>query len=229
MRNWYRGSLIAVGVLTLAGCATQPAAVNPAQAVALLQSGQPLLHCREACVASWQRAAPQAAQLDTAARWADLAALVESSDYQDDLSLYYLGRAAEGLGYRGAAASYYRQSTYLSGTAISCRWLSRSCGGVELPRAALLRLTAIEHTLNPPRNPRARAVVPQPVPPPSAPREAVQPVAAEPRYASPAPAAAPAPAPPGVPPPPAYLMPPPAPRPSAQPPSDYIEPPPAVR
>ena len=32
-----------------------------------------------------------------------LAALVMRIGYQDDLSLYYLGRAAEGMGYRAPA------------------------------------------------------------------------------------------------------------------------------
>ncbi len=40
--------------------------------------------------------------------------------YQDDLSLFYLGRAAEGLGFTAGAAAYYQQSKELSGTAIGC-------------------------------------------------------------------------------------------------------------
>ena len=121
MRRWCCQSLIALGALTLAGCATQPPApsIPSARAVALLETGEPLLRCREACVAAWQRAAPDAAALDAASRWVDLAVLVENTDYQDDLSLYYLGRAAEGLNFPGAAASYYRQSTYLSPTTIA--------------------------------------------------------------------------------------------------------------
>lgn len=147
MRVRHYAGLVGLGCLVLAGCAAQPAAVTPAEAVAQLRTGRPLLTCREACLVAWQRAEPQAVQLAVGARWADLAALALRIGYQDDLSLYYLGRAAEGLGYPRAAASYYRQSSALSGTSISCRNLSRMCGGMIFPRAALLRLAALERNL----------------------------------------------------------------------------------
>jgi len=69
------------------------------------------------------------------------------TEYQDDLSLYYLGRAAEGLGFYSAAVSYYRQSMELSGTSISCTNLSRLCGGVPLPTDAARRLSIAQQLL----------------------------------------------------------------------------------
>src|SRR5438045_1322661 len=81
------------------------AAVTPQQALASVQTGQPLLSCREPCLAAWQAAQPQAAQLAAGRHWGDLAALVLGVGYEDDLSLYYLGNAAEGIGYPAAAAS----------------------------------------------------------------------------------------------------------------------------
>ena len=95
-------------------------------------------------MADWRRAQPDATQLDAAAQWSELAALVITINYQDDLTLYYLARAAEGLGYPTAAASYYRQSTYISGTSLSCQYESGVCGGVVLPDAALVRIEALE-------------------------------------------------------------------------------------
>jgi hypothetical protein len=217
----YCGILMALGWLLLGGCVPQPATVGPAAAVARLRTGAPLLRCREPCLALWRQAQPQAAQLAAAGRWADLAALVESTDYQDDLALYYLGLAAERLGYPGAAASYYRQSTYVTGTSLGCRYLSRDCGGQVFPRAALLRLAAIERGLI--YRPRHRHV---------APRETPGPVELEtmppPEAVAPTPAAAPPPpaeAETALPPPP----PPPAAAPRGPPGSEYIEPPPAVR
>ena len=103
------------------GCAEQHATVKPAETLALLQAGRPLLTCREPCLAEWRRAQPQAAQLDAGKRWQDLALLLARIGYQDDLSLYYLGRAAEGLGYRPAAAAYYRQSTEISRHPVACQ------------------------------------------------------------------------------------------------------------
>jgi hypothetical protein len=142
-------ALIGLACLGLAGCAGR--SIKPADALAQLSAARPVLTCREPCLAEWQRTQPQAAQLEAAGRSQELAVLVMQVGYQDDLSLYYLGRAAEGLGYRAAAATYYRQSTQLSGTSIACQHLSRQCGGVALPRMASLRLAAVERMLNPPR------------------------------------------------------------------------------
>ncbi len=156
MRRWYYQGLVAWACLALVGCAERADTVKPAETLAQLRAGRPLLTCREPCLAEWRRAQPQAAQLDAGTRWQDLAMLLTRIGYQDDLSLYYLGRAAEGLGSREAAASYYRQSTQLSGTSGSCQSLSRVCGGVALPRAATLRVAAVERELNRPGRGEAR-------------------------------------------------------------------------
>jgi hypothetical protein len=215
MADRCRGRLLVLGCLALAACAT-PHPVSPADTVAL-RTGEPLLRCRQECLAAWRRAEPQAAELDAAGRWSDLAALVESVGYQDDLSLYYLGRAAEGLRYPAAAASYYRQSTTLSGTSISCLNLSRLCAGIELPQAALQRLAAIDRALTrrrprhlqstgrPPLGPEAAPAEAEPEPPITG--EALAPVPGEP------------PAPPPPPPPPIHR---------GLPASEYVEPPPAA-
>jgi hypothetical protein len=225
MRRWYYQGLIArvlIGLACLvpAGCADQRGSITPAQSLALLPTGRPVLSCREACLAEWQRAQPQAAQLDAGRRSQELAALVMRIGYQDDLSLFYLGRAAEGMGYRAAAASYYRQSTQLSGTSISCQYLSRQCGGVALPGASLSRVAALERMVSSPR-PRRTGPASQG---PGAPGVPEAPEAAE---AAPVELAEPAPSP--VPPP----VPSPAARPVSRPggpaPFDYIEPPPAAR
>lgn len=218
MHSWRLVALFGSACLLLAGCAGRFASVTPTQAVAELVTGRPLLSCREPCLAAWQSAEPQAAALAAAARWRELTVLVLRVGYQDDLTLYYLGRSAEGIGYPGAAASYYRQSIQLSGTSISCRYLSRMCGGINLPHEASLRLAAIDRELSR-RTRRVRR--PRPAP---APGEAAEPVAGEasaPPAGEAAPAggeaAAPAPAPTPAPPPP--------PPPHS---SDYIEPPPIV-
>src|SRR3954451_8536791 len=143
MRKLCCWSLAATIGLVLTGCVQHSPAVDPAAAVAQLSTGAPLLRCRTDCVAEWRRAQPDAAQLDAAGRWSELAALVITISYQDDLTLYYLARAAEGLGYPTAAASYYRQSTYISGTSLSCQHQSGVCGGVVLPDVALARIEAL--------------------------------------------------------------------------------------
>lgn len=235
--NRHRGGLSALGglllgCLALGGCIGQSAAPTPAQAVALLQSGRPLLSCRQPCLAAWQQAQPQAAQLASLARWAELAALVLRVGYQDDLTLYYLGEAAEGIGNSGAAAGFYRDSIELSGTVNACRYLSRMCGGVALPRAAQLRLAAIDRALNrryrpPERGPRRLAPA-EPAPgeiAPPAPGETAPPAPGD--AGPPPPAEATPPLPLAAPPPPP--LPPRGTSPAAPHASDYIEPPPSAR
>jgi hypothetical protein len=199
-------TLIRLACLVPAGCSDQVGSIQPADALALLSTGRPVLGCRQPCLAEWQRAQPQAAQLDAGRRSQDLAVLVMRIGYQDDLSLYYLGRAAEGLGYRGAAASYYRQSMQLSGTSISCQVLSRQCGGVVLPSAAAVRVAAIDRLSRPPR-PRRTGPAPQ------------EPEAPEPPEAAAGAVETPVPSPTSSP----------ASIPGAPAAFEYIEPPPAVR
>lgn len=203
-----RLALVGLGCLMATGCVQQPAPLTPAQTLALLQTGQPLLSCREPCLASWQQAEPQAAQLARGARWQDLAVLLLGVRYEDDLTVYYLGRAAEGLGYRRAALNYYRQSAELSRTPASCRLLSRLCDGVVLPRAATLRVAAIEREFRRRRPQRVEPAPPVELAPAQATSEGAVPVPA-----APLPAAAP----------------PPPPGPPAPPVSEYIEPPPIAR
>lgn len=149
-----RGILLGLVSLILANCgAVEPqgrlAHSEKAELLARLQLGQPVLDCREACLSGWKRIQPDAARLDAAANWDELAVLVMRSGYQDDLSLYYLGKAAEGRGFYAAAASYYRQSMQISGTSGSCMNLSILCGGVTLPKAASEHLAEAERFLIP--------------------------------------------------------------------------------
>jgi hypothetical protein len=181
--------------------------------LARLQLGQQVLDCREPCLEAWRRAQPQAARLDAAAKWDDLAVLVMRTGYQDDLALYYLGRAAGGRGAYTAAAGYYRESIRLSGTSGSCLKLSHLCAGLRFPQAAAERLTAAErHLAQPKKRTRQPAAISRPASEPAASTEtqAAEPTA---NAASPEPAAAP----------------PTASAPDTAAASDYIEPPPASR
>lgn len=230
MCKWYCGLFVAMVCLMAAGCAEQAPTITPADAAARVQTGRALLSCRDACLAEWRRLQPQAAQLDAAARWPELAAAVLGVGYEDDLSLYYLGRAAEGLGYPGAAASYYRQSLRLSGTAASCQYLSRICGGVILPRAAGVRLAAIDRRIYAPARRRVAPGPVRPETPAEPPAEAIAPVpigtappweaAAAPAMVAPEPSAS-------ISAPPAPTPAPPPSAPTRAPASEFIEPPPA--
>jgi hypothetical protein len=252
MRYWFCGILLGLAGVVGSACTPQPS-ITPSEAVGMVRTGRPLLSCRESCLNEWRRVEPQAQQYAAAGRWDELAAAVLRVGYQDDLTEFYLARAAEGLGYPGAAAGYYRRSLDLSGTTIGCANLSRQCGGVALPRTALMRLAAIDQQLDRgprrPRSPRRPEQGPGEPPAPPGPSDSAAPSELSP---PPTDAAAPVPSPPAPAPsfaPPGPVFGPPAPSvaPSAQatapaapkpvpagprsppPGSDYIEPPPLPR
>jgi hypothetical protein len=204
--------LLGLGGMLLAGCGEQHSSANPDNGLVLMQTGAPILGCRDACLADWRREQPQAQLLDAAGQWRDLATLVIRVGYQDDLSLYYLGRAAEGLGFAAGAAGYYGQSTQLSGTAIACANLSRQCGGLIFPRAASSRLAAV--TLQIERSRHAPPAAPPGKPVPASSEGVATGSATSNETLPPAPAPALAPSPPPTRPPDT---------------KDYIEPPPAPR
>jgi hypothetical protein len=121
MRDWFR--LISIGAAvsaTLIGCAMQNANVPPAQLMSELQAGQPMLDCRTDCGFAWGDNRQKAAVLDAAGRWQELALLVMQIGYMNDLTYYYLGHAAENLGYLQSAQKYYRIAEKLSVTQMSC-------------------------------------------------------------------------------------------------------------
>jgi hypothetical protein len=150
-------ALMAVACMVgLAACAPQEAMVSPEQRLAMIPTGEPLLTCRAECLAAWQAAAPQAEAFARAGQWTDLALLVLRIDYEDDLTTYYLGEAAQGMGYPTAAENYYRQSVELSSGPAACAVYSRMCGGVSLPRAALASLAALRLPVRRPHPPVTR-------------------------------------------------------------------------
>lgn len=170
MRGVSRAVAMTVGCVVLAGCAVPPTRPQapPPQFIENLKSGHAILDCRDGCLDEWRGAQPRAAQLDAAGQWNELATLVIGIGFQDDLTLYYLGRAAEGLGALPAARAYYGQSTQVSATARACRSFSGNCGGVSLPRAASSRVAAINRVLGRPAPAAARP--PHPAAPRAAPR-----------------------------------------------------------
>jgi len=117
-----------------------------------------VLDCREPCVGSWRRVQLEAAQLDAAEKWGELAVLVMRTGYPDDLTFYYLGKAAAGRGTYAAAAGYYRESIRLADTSGSCSKLSHLCAGLTFPQAAVRRLKVTERLLVHPKKSTRRPV-----------------------------------------------------------------------
>jgi hypothetical protein len=96
--------------LLLAGCSAKFDTVTPqvqATMMADLQAGKLNLDCGLNCRLTWDTSRPQIHALDLAEHWQDLTVQVMKIGYGNDLAYYYLGQAAQGLGYHQAAIGYY--------------------------------------------------------------------------------------------------------------------------
>ena len=143
-------------VLVATSCAVRMPEVTTDEVLRRLQAGEPMIDCRPACIDAWRAKRATALVLNETRNWSELAVLVMQTGYTDDLTYFYLGRAAEGLGYREAAKTYYQISARLSAAGLACiKENPDLCNGQRLPGAAEARL--------------AELTVPPPPPPPKAP------------------------------------------------------------
>jgi hypothetical protein len=96
--------------------------------------------------------------LNEARQWRELAVLVMQIGYTNDLTYYYLGRAAEGLGFGDAAKTYYQISTRLTSAGITCAADGANyCNGQIFPAAAEVELAQLTPPLSAPPVPPKRA------------------------------------------------------------------------
>jgi hypothetical protein len=108
---------VLAGTIALSACESKYAALTPelqASMLADLRAGKLNLDCDTKCSLTWINQAPAIHALDIAERWNDLAIKVMQVGYGQDLAYYYLGQAAQGLGYHQAAIGYYQYSLALS-------------------------------------------------------------------------------------------------------------------
>jgi hypothetical protein len=121
MAHWPRVVCVAtLGTTMVTACTLKNVNVPPDELMRQFQAGQPMLDCQLDCSAAWGANRQKVKTLDATGRWQDLALLVMQIGYMDDLSYYYLGHAAENLGYWQAAQRYYRIAERISVTAMSC-------------------------------------------------------------------------------------------------------------
>jgi hypothetical protein len=103
-----------------------------------LKAGKQTLDCGQKCLLTWLAQVPSIHQLDLAESWTPLADRVMQIGYGNDLAYYYLGQAAQGLGYHKAAISYYDMSLALAtgpNPLMKCGGLQnnlQNCQGVDL-------------------------------------------------------------------------------------------------
>ena len=210
-----RACVAACTALVLTSCTSPPPEVPPDELIRQLRGGEALLECGLPCREAWRANRGAALVLNEARQWRELAVLVMRIGYTNDLTYYYLGRAAEGLGFWDAAKRYYQISVRLTAAGITCTAEGADyCNGQVFPAAARTELA--ELTAPPPTPPKRPAKSPKPAKTHAAqPRHRPQVKPAPPR--APASAQTPAPASPGAAVPPEIAMP------------DFAAPPPVRR
>ena len=115
-----------------------------------------MLECGAPCRNAWRTNRTTALVMNEARQWRDLAVLVMQIGYTNDLTYYYLGRAAEGLGFGDAAKTYYQISVRLTSAGITCAADGANyCNGQIFPAAAEVELAQL--TAPPPAPPERAA------------------------------------------------------------------------
>ena len=142
-RGWLGGCMRANGLLAmiaaalLAGCAPVeglPRTASP-ELLDSLRKGTVDLGCvSSACARAWTARTELAANLTLQGRWAELTTLLAITGYRSDLTWYFLGRAADGLGNPKAAAHYYETARAELGDERSCN-VSGLCSATNIAAA----------------------------------------------------------------------------------------------
>ena len=99
-----------IAAALLAGCAPveELPRTTPPELLDSLRKGTVDLGCvSSACARAWTARAELAATLTLQGRWAELTTVLAVTGYRSDLTWYFLGRAALGVGSPKAAAHYY--------------------------------------------------------------------------------------------------------------------------
>jgi hypothetical protein len=131
-------------ILLLSGCAAfgdkYSSKNKHAEAYEAFISGDITFSCSLACSGNWGANRSKLKELYTNGQWRELAMRVVNIGFNWQLSYFYLGRAAEELGYPSAAKYYYStgQNAFKCNTA-----LIDNCDGFDLPAVFDLHLATL--------------------------------------------------------------------------------------
>ncbi|SEM72036.1 hypothetical protein SAMN04489760_13831 [Syntrophus gentianae] len=116
-----------------------------------LEEGKPNLDCDTlACDLCWMENLDGMILLYNSSEWVKLAESVMKIGYGKDLAYYFLGQAAEGMGYNEAALKYYNQGVAAfsdSRKLHHCRESGGGCGGLDLAQAFPQRIAAVKASM----------------------------------------------------------------------------------
>jgi len=145
--------IIVGSVVALSGCVTKYQEITPQlrqQMLSDLEHGQLTLDCGIGCTLGWIEQLPVLHSLDMSEKWPDLAIGVMRVGYQQDLAYYYLGQAAQGLGFHQAAIKYYKFAGALASggnPALQCAATESGCQDVDLLAVLPVLIQASEDAL----------------------------------------------------------------------------------
>jgi protein TonB len=156
MKNKISKFLVLISVLVwLVGCASKGPTNNKGQALADVDQsfaqGDVRLTCELSCSGQWGSKRSFLKWLYDAQRWQQLVAEVTQIGFLSNLGYYYLGSAAEHLGYTKAARTYY----LLSDSAKVCNKVFDLCDDLDVPalvNQALTRLPSVDQETLTPEN-----------------------------------------------------------------------------
>jgi hypothetical protein len=144
-------------IASVSGCGEKVEVLTPAvqaQMMDDLKAGNLVLDCGEKCSFAWAMKVDSIHSLDLAERWPELAQSVMKIGYGQDLAYYYLGQAAQGLGYHEAAIKYYQWAYALAAsqnTLLQCASLGSDyhdpCQGVNLVAAVPVLIDASKEAI----------------------------------------------------------------------------------
>jgi hypothetical protein len=145
---------------------TAPANPDRVELTENFKNGDTRLECLMRCAFTWGLERPHAKALYDTRAWSDLARDVLRIGYADDLSYFYLGKAAEGLGHYRGAEAYYRLSR---AAALKCADIYGYCYGFVFPRDATAAASAVVKKTSETKRQYAGTPRPKEAPPPEPP------------------------------------------------------------
>lgn len=126
-------------VALISGCAAGGATNTRGEDITDLQEsfkkGDIRLQCGLGCSGRWGANRTEMKRMHDNQLWKDLFAKVVTIGFETNLSYYYLGRIAEGEGYKDAAVEYYKQAL-----AVSFKCKESTCAGFIFPQDIEYRL-----------------------------------------------------------------------------------------
>ncbi|MDP3815720.1 hypothetical protein [Pseudomonas sp.] len=139
--------LIVAGLLSLSGCMsggiTTTTGESAPDTLAVFKSGEARLTCIVSCGYAWGAAGQHVKSLYTNGLWVDLVNEVTRIGHDDDLSYFYLGQAAERLGYEEAAKTYYKLAL---SPKLKCAGFINVCNGFDVPRLVNKSLAQMQNS-----------------------------------------------------------------------------------